>query len=216
MLDMLIETLSEKWKWRWEKQLAAGVKYFHGGLCKAKPRKTAGATTEEVINSANGRGGEFLATKIREQFEVEANANESFHGVGFTNMWEMQLSNASRMYWSGSTSLALGTVARTLLASGTGVGCIVGYICWFAPEGSEAVVWKASLACFVDCELPLVSGPRGRGCTRRFSWQPQDLDFREALGGRPSRVARGMLHGCTAGSATSWPQRPAGIRFWKL
>ena len=53
-----------------------------GGLCKAKTRKAAGAATEEVIYSANGRGGEFLACKISEDFEVEANANESLHGDG--------------------------------------------------------------------------------------------------------------------------------------
>ena len=53
-----------------------------GGLCKAKTRKAAGAATDEVIESANGRGGEFLACKISEHFAVEANANESLHGGG--------------------------------------------------------------------------------------------------------------------------------------
>ena len=37
-----------------------------------------------------------------------------------------------------------------------------------------------------------------RGCNRRFSWHPADVDFRDAVDGRPSRVARGLLHGCPA------------------
>ena len=69
-----------------------------GGLCKAKTRKAAGAATDEVIESANGRGGEYLACKISEHFAVEANANESLHGVGISNMCEKQLSNDSSMY----------------------------------------------------------------------------------------------------------------------
>ena len=51
-----------------------------GGLCKAKTRKAAGAATDQVIESGQGRGGEFLACKITEHFAVEANANESLHG----------------------------------------------------------------------------------------------------------------------------------------
>ena len=53
-----------------------------GGLCKAKSRKAAGAATDEIIESANGRRGEFLASIIREHFALEANANESLHGAG--------------------------------------------------------------------------------------------------------------------------------------
>ena len=53
-----------------------------GGLCKAKTRKTAGAAKEEVIQSANERGGEFLARKLIENLALEANANESLHGGG--------------------------------------------------------------------------------------------------------------------------------------
>ena len=47
-------------------------------------------------------------------------------GVVITNMCEMPLSKASDMYSSGSRSIALGSGARTIGASGTGGGCIVG------------------------------------------------------------------------------------------
>ena len=53
-----------------------------GGLCKTKTRKAAGAATDEVIESGNWRGSEFLPCKISEHFAVEANANESLHGGG--------------------------------------------------------------------------------------------------------------------------------------
>ena len=53
-----------------------------GGLCKAKTGKSAGAATDEVIESGNGRGGEIVACKISEHFALDANANEILHGSG--------------------------------------------------------------------------------------------------------------------------------------
>ena len=35
-----------------------------------------------------------------------------------------------------------------------------------------------------------------------MSWHPADVDFRDALDGRPSRVARGLLLCCTAGTGS--------------
>ena len=81
-------------------------------------------------------------------------------GVGIINMCDMHLSNASSMYSSGSTSIAFATTASALRLSGTGAGgsaCCCG--CRLALEGWEALGLTASLACFVDCELPLVGGP---------------------------------------------------------
>ena len=49
---------------------------------QSQDAQTAGAATEEVIDSANWRGGELLAGKIREKFAVEWNANESLHCAG--------------------------------------------------------------------------------------------------------------------------------------
>ena len=81
-------------------------------------------------------------------------------GVGITNMVEMQWSIASSMYSSGSTSIAFGTAASALRLSGT---CAGGRACCcgrrLALEGWETLGWTGSLACFVDCELPLVDGP---------------------------------------------------------
>ena len=63
---------------------------------------------------------------------------------------------------------------------------------------------------FVDSELPLLFGPRMRGCSRRLSWQPRDVDFGDTLCGRPCRVGRGLLlcfpavtGSCRAGGALS-------------
>ena len=84
-----------------------------------------------------------------------------YMGVGITNMYDMQLENASCMYSSGSPSIAFGTAASALRLSGTGAGgsaCCCG--CRLPLEGWEALGWTWSLACFVDCELLLVSGPR--------------------------------------------------------
>ena len=124
-------------------------------------------------------------------------------GVGITNMCDMQLSNASNMYSSGSTSIAFGTAASALRLSGTGAGgsdCCCG--CRLAFERGQALACTGSLDCFFDCELPLVGGPSLRGCNRRFSWHPADVDFRDPLDGRPSPVARGLLLGCTAGTGS--------------
>ena len=43
-------------------------------LCKGKTRKAAAAAIDEVIQSPNWRGGEFLTSKIREHFAVETKA----------------------------------------------------------------------------------------------------------------------------------------------
>ena len=119
-------------------------------------------------------------------------------GLVITNMSDLQLSKASSMYSSGSTTIALCTTARTLWESGTGVGWIVRCTGGFALEGWETLGWTGSLACFVDCELPLASVARVLGWMRRLSWHPADVDFRDALDRRPCRVARGLLLGCPA------------------
>ena len=113
-------------------------------------------------------------------------------GLGITNNCEMKLLNVSSMYSSGSKSIALGTSARTFRASGTAVGCIDGCSGCFSLEGWEALDWTGILASLVDCGFPLGSGPRFRVCSRLLRWHPTDVDFLDALGTRPSGVARGL------------------------
>ena len=48
-------------------------------LCKAQTDKADGLPMDEVIESANGLGGEFLPSKISEHFPVEWSANECLH-----------------------------------------------------------------------------------------------------------------------------------------
>ena len=70
--------------------------------------------------------------------------------VRIHNIREMQFSNAFSMYSCGSTSFTLGAAARTLRASGTGVGCTVCCSGWFALDGWEALGCTGSHPSFVS------------------------------------------------------------------
>ena len=48
----------------------------------------------------------------------------------------------------------------------------------------------------------LVRGARGRRSSRRLSWHTADVEFHDALGGRPRLVARGLVLGCPAGTGS--------------
>ena len=110
------------------------------------------------------------------------------------NMCQVQFSNGSSISSSSSRSILFGTPPRLLRARRTGVCSIVGCSGGFALDGAEAAfACTESLGFFVDCELPLLSGPRVPGCSRDLSCHPPDVFFLQALEGRPSLVARGLL-----------------------
>ena len=123
--------------------------------------------------------------------------------VAIINMCEMQFTKASSMYSSGTAAIALGTPARAPRPDVNGIGCIASCSALFALEGWKELGWTGCLACFLDCELPMISGPRGRGCTHRLWRHQANVDFQDAFGCQRTRVARVLDLACQAGNSWS-------------